>query len=245
MDQAPAGYPEIIKHVSPDGRTILDLVPGYDPRDIHEAQVLYRPKVIRDGVVILNLADETVETLFEWQSDGDLKLTLSSGLGIFIALEDGTFSTSHDGWKPHPIADMNSSVHKILNPNWDPDPTHFRRKRTDFTSILILILFGAVLTGLLWEAWHGRFYKRGGRIDMGVPINGWSVRCPDGRHVMMSLNDDGSLSFERSIKADPLQPVDGVANRFDNGRSVVDIDGVNATIWFDGLDGRPLRCLGG
>lgn len=245
MDQAPAGYPEIVKHVSPDGRTILDLVPGYDPRDIHEMQVLYRPKVIHDGVVILNLADEAVETLFEWQSNGELKLTLSNGLGIFINPEGGTFSSSHDGWLPHPIADTNSSVHRILNPDWEHDPTDFRRRRTDFKSTLILIVLGAVLTGLLWEAWHGRFYRRGGLIDTGSGITAWSLSCPDGRHITMGLNDDGSLSFERSIAAEPLQPVDGVSNRFDNGQSVVDIDGVNATIWFDGLDGQPLRCRGG
>ncbi len=62
---------------------------------------------------------------------------------------------------------------------------------------------------------------------------------------MMSSNEDGTLSFERGINAEPLVPVDGVAKRFSNGRSVVDIDGVNATIWFDGLDGKPLRCHGG
>ena len=61
---------------------------------------------------------------------------------------------------------------------------------------------------------------------------------------MMSLNDDESLSFERAIKAEPLLPVEGVANRYGNGRSVVDIDGMNATIWFDGLDGKPLGCHG-
>jgi hypothetical protein len=244
MDQAPAGFPDTIRHVSPDGWIVLDLVPGYDPRDIHEMQCQYRPKVICDGAVLLNLAGVPVDTRFEWQSN-DLKLTLGSGLEILISPSDGIFSTSHDGGMPHPIADLNGSVHKILNPEGDHDPTDFRRKRTEFKSILILLIFVAILVGLLFEAWNGRFYKRGGRIDTGSPITGWSLTCPDGRHVMMNLDADGSLLFERSIVAQPLQPVAKIAGRFENDRSVVDIDGTNATIWFDGLDGPPLRCRGG
>ncbi len=245
MDQAPTGYPEIVRHASPDGRTILHLVPGYDPRDIHEMQVQYRPKIVHDDVILLNLADEPLDTAFEWQPGGALKLALSTGLGVSIDPEKGTFSTSDDGWLAHPIAEANSAIHKILNPHWDHDPTDFRRQRVDYKATLMLIILGLGLAGLLWEAWHGRFYRRGHRIDTGSDITAWSLTCVDGRHVMMSLNEDGSLSFERAIKAEPLLPVDGVANRFGNGRSVVVIDGVNATIWFDGLDGKALRCHGG
>jgi hypothetical protein len=46
------------------------MIPGYDPRDIHEAQVEYRPKVTHDSVVILNLAGEVGATEFAWQPDG-------------------------------------------------------------------------------------------------------------------------------------------------------------------------------
>ncbi|AJA09238.1 Putative membrane protein [Sphingopyxis fribergensis] len=245
MDQAPTGYPEIVRHASPDGRIILHLVPGYDPGDVHEMQVQYRPKVAHDGVVLLNLADEPVDTAFEWQPGGGLKLMLSTGLGVSIDPEEGIYSTSDDGWAAHPIAGANSAIHKLLNPNGDQDRSNFRRRRVDYKATLMLIILGLGLAGLLWEAWHGRFYPRGHRIDTGSEISAWSLTCSDDRHVMMSSNEDGTLSFERGINAEPLVPVDGVAKRFSNGRSVVDIDGVNATIWFDGLDGKPLRCHGG
>ena len=245
MDQKPAGYPEIVRHASPDGRTILHLVPGYDPGDVHEMQVQYRPKVVHDDIVLLNLADEPVDTMFEWQSGGGLKLTLSTGLGVLIDPGKGTYSTSNDGWSAHPVGGANDAIHRILNPHCDHDPTDFRRRRVDYKATLMLIILALGLAGLLWEAWHGRFYRRGHPIDTGSEISAWSLTCPDGRHVMMSLNDDGRLSFERAIKAEPLLPVEGVANRYGNGRSVVDIDGMNATIWFDGLDGKPLRCHGG
>jgi hypothetical protein len=246
MNQAPAGYPDIATHLSPDGRTVLDMIPGYDPRDIHEAQVEYRPKVTHDGAVILNLAGEAAASAFEWQADGALKLDLASGLGVLLDPDQGVFSTSDDGWARHPIADANAAVHKILDPAWDHDPTDFRRKRFDWKGTFFLLLIGAALVGLIYEATQGRFYRRGfGQIDMGSKINGWSVTCPDGRHVAMSLNDDGTLSFERSIKAAPLRPVDGIEGRYANGTSVVQIDGVNATIWFEGLSGKALRCKGG
>ena len=220
-------------------------MPGYDPRDIHEMQAQYRPKVVHDGRILLNLADELVGTGFEWQPDGGLKLTLGNGLEVLFDPRNGTFSTSHDGWLSHPIADANRAVHKILNPHWDHDPSDFRRQRANYKATLLLIVLGLGLVGLLWEAWHGRLYNRGGLIDTGSEITGWSLTCADGRHVTMSLNDDGSLSFERAIKAEPLRPVGGIANRYGNGRSVVDIDGMNATIWFDGLNGQALRCHGG
>lgn len=245
MDQKPAGYPEIVRHASPDGRTILHLVPGYDPGDVHEMQVQYRPKVVHDDIVLLNLADEPVDTMFEWHSGGGLKLTLSTGLGVLIDPGKGTYSTSNDGWSAHPVGGANDAIHRILNPHRDHNPTDFRRRRVDYKATLMLIILGLGLAGLLWEAWHGRFYRRGHPIDTGSEISAWSLTCSDGRHVMMSLNDYGRLSFERAIKAEPLLPVEGVANRYGNGRSVVDIDGMNATIWSDGLDGKPLRCHGG
>lgn len=246
MNQAPPGYPDIVTHRSPDGRTVLDMIPGYDPRDIHEAQVEYRPKVTHDGTVILNLAGEVAATSFEWQAGHALKLDLAGGLGVLLDPGQGVFSTSQDGWVRHPIADANAAVRKILNPDWDHDPTDYRRKRFDCKGTVFLLLIGSALVGLIYEATQGRFYRRGGgQIDMGESINGWSVTCPNGRHVAMSLNDDGTLSFERSIKAAPLRPVDGIEGRYDNGKSVVQINGTNATIWFDGLNGEALRCRGG
>lgn len=66
MNQVPPGYPDIVTHRSPDGGTVLVMIPGYDPRDIHEAPVEYRPKVTHDGIVLLNLAGEVGATEFEW-----------------------------------------------------------------------------------------------------------------------------------------------------------------------------------
>ena len=246
MNQPPPGYLDIVTHRSSDGRTVLDMIPGYDPRDIHEAQLEYRPKVTHDSVIILNLADEVGMTEFEWQADGALKLDLATGLQVLLDPDQKVFSTSHDGWVRHPMADANAAVHKILHPQWDHDPTDFRRKRFDWKGTFFLLLIGAGLVGLIYEATQGRFYRRGGgQIDMAESINGWSVKCPNGRHVSMFLNDDGTLSFERSIKAAPLRTVDGIEGRYDNGVSVVQIDGINATIWFGGLSGKALRCRGG
>ncbi|WP_447753212.1 hypothetical protein [Sphingopyxis fribergensis] len=246
MNQAPPGYPDIVTHRSPDGRTVLDMIPGYDARDIHEAQIEYRPKVTHDGTVILNLAGEVAASAFEWQAGGALKLDLASGLAVLLDPGQGVFSTSHDGWARHPIADANAAVHKILNPDWDHDPTDFRRKRFDWKGTVFLLLIGGALAGLIYEATQGRFYRRSfGQIDMGEGINAWSVTCPNGRHVAMFLDDDDTLSFERAIKAAPLRPVDGIEGRYDNGKSVVQIEGTNATIWFEGLDGEALHCRGG
>ncbi len=115
----------IERRISPDGRTILELMTDYDLRDVHEMQPLRLPRVIdaATGEVALDLTNVLVSARFAWETDGALLLTMflpweREGVrpAIRLALAAGTYGTSADGWASHPIGEAQARLPALVKP---------------------------------------------------------------------------------------------------------------------------------
>ena len=113
------------RHVSPDGRTILELSKDFDPRDVHEMQPFLLPRVIdaATGEVVLDLTGVLASARFEWEPDGALTLRMSrpwectgDDPAIRLALAEGTYATNADGWIPHPIGEAQAKLADFVRP---------------------------------------------------------------------------------------------------------------------------------
>jgi hypothetical protein len=112
------------RHVSPDGRTILELM-NFDWRDVHEMQPFLLPRVTdaATGQVVLDLTNVLMSSRFQWEPDGALSLKMSlpweSGENcpaIRIVLAKGTYATNADGWTPHPIGEAQAKLPAFVKP---------------------------------------------------------------------------------------------------------------------------------
>lgn len=113
------------RHVSPDGRTILELMKDFDRRDVHEMQPFLLPRVsdAATGEVVLDLTGVLASARFEWEPDGALILRMSrpwdrrdTDPAIRIALAEGTYATNADGWIPHPIGEAQAKLADFVRP---------------------------------------------------------------------------------------------------------------------------------
>ena len=113
------------RHVSPDGRTILELTKDFDPRDVHEMQPFLLPRVAdaATGEVVLDLTGVLASARFAWEPDGALTLRMArpwesadDAPAIRIALARGTYATNADGWTPHPIGEAQAKLPDFVRP---------------------------------------------------------------------------------------------------------------------------------
>ena len=150
------------RHVSPDGRTILELAKDFDPRDVHEMQPFLLPRVIdaATGEVMLDLTGVLASARFEWERDGALILKMSrpweSAEGdpaIRLSLAEGTYATNADGWTPHPIGEAQARLPVFVRPApLRPAPVPIGQRLWRWTRIGA---WGGAAALAVWFIWYG------------------------------------------------------------------------------------------
>jgi len=113
------------RHVSPDGRTIVEMTSDFHPADAHQIRELRFPRVIdaASGATVLDLTRRATSFALRWEDDGALML-ISKGspfpgpeadaLKVMIAIAAGRFATSADGWSPRPLGDAQAHVEALV-----------------------------------------------------------------------------------------------------------------------------------
>ena len=150
------------RHVSPDGRTVLELMTDFDRRDVHEMQPLLLPRVTdaATGEVVLDLSQVLVSSRFQWEPDGALILKMflpweseEKFPAIRIALAEGTYATDADAWTPHPIGEAQASLPAFVRPP-PPRPAtpSFGQRLWRWTRIAAW--WGAAVLAV-WFIWYG------------------------------------------------------------------------------------------
>ncbi len=163
-DESQPRRPFSERHVSPDGRTILELTTDYDMRDVHEMQPLLLPRVTdaATGAVVLDLTGVLVSSRFQWEADGALTLTMflpwereGERPAIRLALAEGTYATSADDWTPHPIGEAQAQLPALVKPPGSgpkPAPVPVGRRLWRWTKIAGWCGLWALA---IWYIWKG------------------------------------------------------------------------------------------
>jgi hypothetical protein len=101
---------DIERHLSPDGRLVLERHVAYDPADLHEIAPQLRAVVLaagpgaESGAVLIDLRRFNGGSEFAWTADGGLELEAVNGVRIVVAPGGQSWSTDADGATAHPIA---------------------------------------------------------------------------------------------------------------------------------------------
>ena len=238
---------------SPDRRLALDFLPNPDPRSKWD---LEQPDAVelRDaetGAVLGALRGWTMPLRYDWPEEGGVALELPFRIRLRIAGDLGSFTVG-DEPSARPIgtlpdwlrqrSDTAQAEHlAAIKANETP-----RSRIAEMLAFLgLLACFGLVAGFLIWSlpiertiAWLR------GEVPERYQITGWIVRCPGPGLVMMSLQEDGRLRVPRAIAPEPLPPLgrEGRVRRFGDGRTIVAVEGQNATWWPDGPGGRAVTC---
>lgn len=118
---------DIERHVSPNGRLILERHIAYDPADLHEMAPQPRGVVLdaASGATLIDLRRFNFGTPFAWTSNGGLELGPVNDVMIVVAPDGQSWSTDADGGLPHPIAEAEARLAVLLTP---------KRRRVRLTS---------------------------------------------------------------------------------------------------------------
>ena len=105
------------RHVSPDGRTVLELVLCFHPDDFRELGGQQRPRIYDagSGAKVLDLVrlDCGVRS-FTWGDDGELMLAMEDGASIRVSLARSEYALSSEDWTAHPLAEMQAHAERVL-----------------------------------------------------------------------------------------------------------------------------------
>jgi hypothetical protein len=109
---------DIERHVSPDGRLVLERHLAYDPADLHEIAPQLRAVVLdaASGATLIDLRRFNGGSQFAWTADGGLELDAVNGVRIVVAPGGGSWSTGADGGLAHPIAEAEARLAVLLAP---------------------------------------------------------------------------------------------------------------------------------
>jgi hypothetical protein len=143
---------DIERHVSPDGRLVLERHVAYDPADLHEIAP-QRRSVVRDaasGAVLLDLRRFNGGSAFAWPADGGLVLDGPNGVRITLAPDGQSWSSGGDNADVYPIAEAEERLALLLAPR--PPRRRLTREqwRERLKDIAAALLALAALAYLIW-----------------------------------------------------------------------------------------------
>jgi len=237
--------PWVQRHRSPDGRLILDLITGYDPRDIHESAEQARPRVYDavTGAAVIDLWSTNCSCLIRWPGEGGLVLTFHKDVEVHIAADGGSWSTNQDaglafapGARQRMLRDLVDQTPRMgwFSPSGPPRSWGERLK--DLGAALFMMGGVVFIAWLLWTGSMTFMPRHGG-------INAWPVQCSGSLSFqMMRLDRDGALRAEGLGEA-PLPPVAGEGQRYGNRDWTVVIDGRDVTVLPGGNWRKAFHCL--
>lgn len=243
--------PWVARHLSPDGRLVLDMLTDFDPRDVHEMREQSRPRVYdaATGAVVIDLWQINCSARFDWPAEGGLVLRGDRGIAIRIDAEGTGWSTDATADEPalaFPAGAGGRRLSRLVDQN-PRNPVYVGimgvRPRDRVLDLAALLLFGTVVAWLAWAGWHGQFGARFLRRDADAPagITGWLLRCPEPIGFQNMYLKDGRMSVQANLARAPLPRLPGDAMRFGDGHVTVTIAGTGATI---ARDGQAVRCKG-
>lgn len=234
-----------IREVSPDGRTILTMILGYVPEDIHEMRPVYEYRV-SDGATgrwLLDLGRYRRRVhRHEWADDGSLHLWIGT-VAIRISVAKGEWAFDADGWRPHPLDGDTDAADALLRPHL-PEPKRIpaeqvaagrpagQRLRDAAWLALFVAMVGYAGWSIATEGWKA--WKRPAQTSS-TAVNAWLVECPGVSGLsMFSINPDGTLSVPIELSPTALQPtgsdgdwtgLNGIRVRFEGRDAVIVRDG--------------------
>lgn len=252
-----SGRPDIERHVSPDGRIVIDLLIEEDEEDVRfRGGPFRRPRVFAaaDGRSVIDLFGVPVLAGFEWPADGGLELRIArEGVAIRIAPDGLGWSGDFDGWQAHAAGADGDRLRRAIELRRSqalaraPEPGALKHDRQQSW---IAGLAAAGVIGLfafaVWDegwSWPKRF-----TLDKDEQVNAWLPRCPEPiGNLMMKLGSGGDTLEVRRFGGEAwpvLARLPGDAARFGDGLRVVEPkDDGGATVWPDGLEGAAVECV--
>ena len=147
---------EIERHVSPDGRLVLERHLAYDPADLHEIAPQRRAVVraggpgAESGATLIDLRRFNGGSQFAWTADGGLALDCVNAVRIVVAPDGLSWSTEADGGAAHPIAEAEARLAVLLAPKprrYPPTPAQWWERLTDIGAALLAV---AAVVYIIW-----------------------------------------------------------------------------------------------
>ena len=143
---------DIERHVSPDGRLVLERHLAYDPADLHEIAPQLRAVVLdaASGAMLIDLRRFNGGSQFAWTADGGLELEPVNGVRIVVAPGGQSWSTDAASGLAHPIAAAEARLAVLLAPKPRRYPLTPAQRGERLKDIGAALLAVAAVAYIIW-----------------------------------------------------------------------------------------------